>query len=718
MVTIALASGVGNLRITSDNRVFYSEANPEYGALLAFEEKYTENNNIWFILSQGSASDWETAEALRWLTQESWRLDDVLRVDSLANYEVSLGGDQLTSEPLLDWLCKQETRCDLRANWPIDEAPLVNRLVSRTKDHFSVFLTVALSRDDTEAIAELTRQSRDLAKDFRQTFPKHKIIFTGGVPMMNAFSEASIKDSSLLFPVAFISMLSVCWLLLSSFRNTLLLLYLGTTTVAAAMGLAGHMGWTFNTASSVTGVLVFTIVIAAAMHLVVSYRNDLHIYTRAAASQNALRVNLTPLVLAATTTSLSLMALLSVDAPPLKELGALAAFGCVYGTLQTLLYATGVLERTTPERSKPIKTTRLSTALSDSRLQKRLLPLVGALSFAGMYGLTQVQINDDFIGYFNASFEFRRFADIASEQMSSPNHLEIDVLTQDTVFSKDYLATVRQIQQFLSEQELVTNTFSFDDILRQTSRIGSKPYSDYEGDDLRQLYLAYELGLGDGQSSTDYVAQDAASSRISILLGTSDSRSISSLIAAIREFASRLDSSFAVTVTGENAPVANLTLNNTKEMTAGIGFTVLLASVLVFFWKKSIRLSIICFLACVAPIMIGLGLWMLFVGEIGLAVVVVISVTIGIVIDDAIHLISRYTSFRENPSRTRQEATAKTIRTVGAAIATTTIAMGTGFAALSFSGFGINAALGFCTVLVLVVSLLIDLVAVPLALSS
>lgn len=716
VITAALGAGLPKLKVTSDNRIFYSDSNARYQTLVNFEQRYTENNNIWFIVQGNGNSDWLLASSIRWLHQNAWRIDKALRVDSVANYNAPDATSTLDNESVLDRLCSSSEECDLSQQWPVNEKPLTRRLVSEDKLAYSVLLTVSLSRDDTRAIEQLTSQARVIASEFRKKYPEFQIVFTGGVPMMSAFAEAAERDSSSLFPIAFALMLGSCWFLLSSLKHTFILLYVGATTVIGTLGLAGHLGWTFNTASSATGVLVFTIVIAAAMHLIVSFRNDIQIYTARVASQNALRVNIIPMSIAASTTSASLAALATVDAPPLRELGLLSAFGCVYGYLQTTGYVAGLLERTSSESYPPVRAMRLSTALSEQKAQRSMVPLLLALTIAGGYGLANINLNDDYIGYFNEDFEFRRNADLASQLMSSPNHLELDIRTPGTVFDTSYLEYVESIQNHLEGYSIVSNSLSFSDILRQTAKVDSRPYESYSGDELRQLYFAYEMSLSEGQSATDFVSQDGSSSRVSILLGRSDSTEIRTLITSIERFTNMAPQGISVAVTGENAPVAYLTQMNARQMAIGIAIAIALSAALILIWKRSLRLAIVSLVACTLPIAIGLGLWMLIANEIGLAVLVVISVTIGIVIDDAIHMIARYVSYREDSKKSKYEASANTVRTVGAAVATTTIATSAGFTALAFSGFGINSTLGICTVFVLLASLIVDLIAVPIAL--
>lgn len=109
----------------------------------------------------------------------------------------------------------------------------------------------------------------------------------------------------------------------------------------------------------------------------------------------------------------------------------------------------------------------------------------------------------------------------------------------------------------------------------------------------------------------------------------------------------------------------------------------------------------------------GFGLWGWVVGEIGLAASVISAMTIGIVVDDAIHIIYRYRHAREEMGENPDEAVRMTMLTVGNAIFSTSIALAAGFALLGLSSFQVNRALGLCTMFVIICGLVVDVILVP-----
>lgn len=716
-ITGVLGSGMAKIEITADNRVFYSTENERFADFRNFERTYLPNNNILLVIHSNDELDEQKASALRWLDTNSWQIPKTLRVESLASYPVVANSqsDLVEIEPLLDTICPLKGNCKTSSDW-IDAHPeIIGRLSDKSGRALAVVLTLDVQLGTTDEIGDISENVANLKQTFQNNHPNYQIIHTGGVAMMQAFAEASEDDTSMLLPIAMAGILATCWAALGSIRLTLLLLALGATAAASSMGLAGHLGLTLNTATSVTAIVVFTVVVASSMHIVVSYMNDCSLYDRNTASENALIVNSTPIAIATLTSVAGFLSLLYADAPPLNELGALSAFGIFIGGIQSVTVAAAILPKIPPPKNSTKRISDFSEWLARDRGPTQLAILTVMLVIILVVGLSRLAINDDFVAYFDERYPFRIETDRIEQLIASPNHIEIDIDSGDVdgVYNTQYITFLEELMEYLADQQVVANAFGYLNILDKVSEITSAGELTTSPEELAQLFLVYELSLSEGQSTSDFVTTDKRRTRISVLLNRSDSKQINQLKRNIETWASSRRGDYDVTVTGENIPVANLTSLNAENMAAGIASSIALASILIALVYKSWLLGLIGFTAILLPILGAFGVWGLAFGEIGLAAVIVVSITLGIVIDDAIHLLSRYRAFCEQPDRTSIEAANLAVRVVGSAIVVTSLALMAGFAALATSGFGINAALGICTVLVIGLSLVIDLIFVP-----
>ena len=330
-----------------------------------------------------------------------------------------------------------------------------------------------------------------------------------------------------------------------------------------------------------------------------------------------------------------------------------------------------------------------------------------------MYGIKRLEINDDFIAYFPASSTFRAHAEYATRHLSGPNHIEVEVRTDSAegVFEPEYVAAIANLSEKLRSATIVSNVFSLSDVLRKVQNALAPESTHVSKEHWAQYFLAYEMSLGYGQSITDMVNKDRSGSRVSVLLSQSDSTSIRELESNIQAWTRPWP--YQTVVTGENIPVSHLSGMNIQSMVLGIGASLGLAALFVGLYFRSFEMATSSIAATVAPIAMGFGLWGWFAGEIGLASVVVVAMTLGVIVDDAVHMIYRYQTARIREAMEQKEATNYTMRSVGTAVTSTSVVLAFGFGSLAFSSFGVNKALGLCTSIIVVSALIIDLLVLP-----
>ena len=721
MILGSLGSGLLKLEISQDNRVFYSSKNEVFNNLLAFEDKYLPNHNVTFLVSQRNKDNDRRpfVDSVSWLAEESWAIENVIRVDSIDNYPIvsSTSDEEVELTTVKESICHNESEiCSGFKELEDPRRELLGRLISRDGSSLAVSLTLELVQSDTGQIQRIVEDVASVKESFKEKYPQLDIHHTGGIPMMHAFAVAAEEDSTTLAPVTFLLILCLVWWFLGSAKATLFLIGAGVSSAVMVMGTAGHLGILLNPATSITSILVITLVVTAGMHYASSYLNDSQIYDNYRASVNTTSVNLRPILLTTLTSMAGLLSLVFADAPPIGQLGALAALGVFLGTLHIFILGPICLQRipSMPSRSLSQLLALRASRISESRTRTLTIALMLAVVTTGVFNLS---INDDFVRYFDERFEFRNETDFVSRELSGPNHLEIDINSgiEEGIFDSDYLADVRDLQSFLNDQPLVENTFSFVDVFEEIGEMfGLSPYSSTK-EELAQFYLTFELSLREGQSTTDYVSSNRSSSRVSVVLGDSDSDSIGKLITAIEDWAEE-NMSTSIVVTGENAPVSNLTPTNFREMIIGIGMTLCVVSIVIGLALKSMKLAALCLACTVLPVVLGFGAWGWAIGEIGLASVVVIAITLGIVVDDAIHITTRYSEIAK--SNSVEEHTARqTVRIVGPAIISSSASLACGFLVLTLSGFGINSTMGACTAIIVLAALFVDLVLLPLFLA-
>ena len=104
------------------------------------------------------------------------------------------------------------------------------------------------------------------------------------------------------------------------------------------------------------------------------------------------------------------------------------------------------------------------------------------------------------------------------------------------------------------------------------------------------------------------------------------------------------------------------------------------------------------------------GVWALTVGQVGMAAATVSATSLGIIVDNTVHFMTKYLRARRERGFDRPEAIRYAFRTVGAANA---LILALGFAVLAASTFRINAEMGLLTALAIVIALAVDFLLLP-----
>jgi predicted RND superfamily exporter protein len=463
--------------------------------------------------------------------------------------------------------------------------------------------------------------------------------------------------------------------------------------------------------------------IASGLHLVLTFQRQVvaqpHDVPRAA--KIAGELNRGPVFLANLTTVVGFLSMNTADSPPIRELGNLVAIGLTAGTSALLIIV--------PQRLTRVRTLRMLATvewlrpllerLARGNPRRRALLALGITALC-VAGIPRIHINDDFVRYFDTTFEFRRAADFSQQHMSGPNYLDLSVSSgmPDGIYDPRYLATLREFASWLRSQPLVANVASLSDVVAEVAdKFGTNDFATLTREEIAQFVLTYELSLTAGQDLDDFFDKSRSATRVSVLLSGGDSQSVIALEhAAYAWFRERAPSDYAVVVTGINVPVAHMSVLNIRSMLVGILSSLLIIAIAVAIYFRDVRVVLFVGPTILVPMVMGFGMWGWFVGDIGFAAAVVAAMTIGILDYDAIHVTYRYRHARRVLGVPPGEAVDLTLMTVGHAVLVNSLALAAGFVLLVFSGFEVNRALGLCTTLIMLSGLIVHLLLVPSAL--
>ena len=366
--------------------------------------------------------------------------------------------------------------------------------------------------------------------------------------------------------------------------------------------------------------------------------------------------------------------------------------------------------------------------LADSALRYRKALFWGwsAVVLAMILAIPRNELNDVLIHFFDESVEFRRDTDFMDERLSGNTLLEysLHASVEGGVTDPLFLAEVANFAEWYREQPPVRHVAVITDTFRQLNKSmhGDDPaaYRIPESQALATQYLLlYELSLPQGLDLNNQIDRSRSATRVTISAATLNSQELLELNARAEAWLKDNAPQVAgVNSTGPAALFAYIGQRNIRAMLVGTVVVLLAISAILIFALRSLRLGLISIVPNLTPAVLGFGVWGLTVGQVGLSLSVVVAMTVGIVVDDTVHFLSKYGRARREYGRGPEEAVRYTYDTAGRAMLATTVVLVAGFLIFAFSPFVPTAQVGVLTGMIIAFALIADLSLLPALLTG
>ena len=156
----------------------------------------------------------------------------------------------------------------------------------------------------------------------------------------------------------------------------------------------------------------------------------------------------------------------------------------------------------------------------------------------------------------------------------------------------------------------------------------------------------YKRQLPFGLDLSNQLDIDKSAMRIIAVIDNLGSKDLTALESDAKAYFKSLGSDNRLEAASPPLMFAHIGDRNMESMVKGSIYALVLISVLIFFALRSWRLGLVSLFTNLLPAAIGFGVWGLISGQINMALSVVISMTMGIIVDDTVHFLSKYQSAR------------------------------------------------------------------------
>ena len=731
VATIALvvvaAQGLPNLAVSNDYRNFFSEENPELKAFEHLQDTFDKSDNVLFLLTpkDGKVFTPKTLESVQWLTDQAWQTPFSSRVDSITNYQhtTAIEDDLMVASLVEEFELSQEELIK-KQEIATTEPLLVKRLINGDASVTAVNVTVQLPGESLEEAPIVANFARKLAAELEARDSNIEVRMTGIVMMNNAFGEASLEDAGTLIPGMFLVVAIVLMILLRNIPLTIATIIVFALSAMSAMGAAGWAYIKLDPMTMSAPTIILTMAVADSVHLLTSYASQMrHGLAKAEAMIEALRINFSPILITSVTTALGFLSMNFSEIPPLNNMGTIVAVGVMVAFVLSVTFLPAlVMVLPFAKVKKAEEESHYLSGFSHWVVNNRKRLLVGmfASSAAIIAFVPLNEINDEFVNYFDESVEFRQHTEYAADTLVGPYTVEFSFSSQESsgIAEPEYLNNLESFVEHLYSYEEVSHVYSFSDIMRRLNKnMHGDDESWYKMPDSRELaaqyLLLYEMSLPYGLDLNNQVDVDKSATRITMSTINLSSKRVLEMEASINQWISENIPNVEVKASSPNLMFAHIGMRNAKSLTLGAILALFLISIIMIVALRSFKMGLISLLPNLLPAGIAFGIWGLIDGQVGMSVSIVIGMTLGIVVDDSVHFLSKYLRARREKGLDAIEATHYAFATVGNALVVTTLVLIIGFLVLTLSTFKMNADMGLVTALTIGAALIIDFLLLP-----
>jgi hypothetical protein len=228
-----------------------------------------------------------------------------------------------------------------------------------------------------------------------------------------------------------------------------------------------------------------------------------------------------------------------------------------------------------------------------------------------------------------------------------------------------------------------------------------------------QYLLLYEMSLPYGLDLNNQIDVGKSATRLVVTVANISSNEMLALEDTAQDWLKRNAPYMRSDGASPAVMFAHIGQRNIRSMLTGTTVALVLISLVLVIALRSLKIGLVSLIPNLAPAAMAFGLWGVLVGEVGLALSVVTGMTLGIVVDDTVHFLSKYLRARREQHLDSPDAVRYAFSTVGMALGVTSVVLIFGFLVLTLSPFRMNADMGLLTAVTIAFALAADFLFLP-----
>ncbi len=674
----------------------------------------------------GDIFNLRTLTAIDELTRRYIEIDSAIALSSILTYRVSEADKEILGRSYLFPDLDDITEADLQQIKTIalnDEDLTQARLTSAGNVTLAT-ISYSVSEDTSEARLAVAESAVVLRDSLRQQYPDIRIYLVGG-PMFERDSNlAREKDNKVLLPLVVVAGVLLLWFCLGSLLSSIALAVVALTTIIVTVGTHALLDIPLNQISRLGPAVAGIVAFADGIHVLSVYAQKILRGTdRKQALIESININFRPIALATVTTTMGFLSLNLSSAPAIYGFGNIVAIGVIWAFFFTVFLLPAMI-LLIPARS-------IARPLGVSGFIEGVLRLVARREktlFWGFLGLIAVtlfmlplnKLDNNPFDFIDEGSDLSVVVEIQQREFENDRGLAFVVRSNEYygITNRDFLDKVDDIATQLEADPQISWVSTYTDYLKLRNKAANDDDEAYEVIPEDQLtvidYLVgYQLVAEIDPNLGQIFNKDYSAIYLYVATSELSDEEILQLANKIDVLAENYASeSFQVTHANNTILGARLNQIISTELFTGFSLSLVMITLTMMIGLRSLRYGLLSIAPNVFPITIVFGLWGLIEGNLSPYVLMLLAVSIGLVVDDSVHVLSKYKTARDS-GKSPGESIEESISLAGSAITITTLWMSVGIALMGFSSTTIFQNLTSIITPIIVVALFLDLLFLP-----
>ena len=471
--------------------------------------------------------------------------------------------------------------------------------------------------------------------------------------------------------------------------------------------------------------MILTLAIADSIHILVSFflASQRGLIKREAIKES-LRLNFQPVFLTSLTTMIGFLTLNFSDSPPFRDCGKVVAIGVIFAWIYSIVLLPALI-MILPFKVKITKKTELPLMrkIANVTILHHRPILIGVLTVIIGFGafVPKNELYDVWAEYFDESMPVRQAIDFTQFNLTGIATVEYSLSANEEngVTNPEYLEGLEKYTNWLEQQPEVAHVNSFIHVMKRLNR-------NMHGDDpawykvpadrelAAQYLLLYEISLPFGLDLNNQVNIDKSATRVVVSIHRLSTVDLLAFADRAHEWMkANLPEYMVDQGSSRDIMFAHIGERNIDSMLQGTAIAIVLISLVLAIALKSYRYGLLSLLPNIAPAAIAFGIWGIVSGRVGVSLSIVTCMTLGIVVDYTVHLLSKYLRAKREQGLSTDDAIRYAFDTVGIALIVTTAILCVNFGILAFSNFSMNSQMGLMTAMTILIALILDFLFLP-----